>query len=42
MMVRLRPAREEFLGAVRRTAVGDAVFTPGLAALVLGEPGWRA
>jgi DNA-binding NarL/FixJ family response regulator len=30
-------AREEFLGAVRRTAVGDAVFTPGLAALVLGE-----
>jgi DNA-binding NarL/FixJ family response regulator len=30
-------AREEFLGAVRRTAAGDAVFTPGLAALVLGE-----
>jgi DNA-binding NarL/FixJ family response regulator len=30
-------AREELLGAVRRTAVGDAVFTPGLAALVLGE-----
>jgi DNA-binding NarL/FixJ family response regulator len=30
-------AREEFLGAVRRTATGDAVFTPGLAALVLGE-----
>jgi DNA-binding NarL/FixJ family response regulator len=30
-------AREEFLDAVRRTANGDAVFTPGLAALVLGE-----
>jgi DNA-binding NarL/FixJ family response regulator len=30
-------AREEFLTAVRRTADGDAVFTPGLAALVLGE-----
>jgi DNA-binding NarL/FixJ family response regulator len=30
-------AREEFLDAVRRTAEGDAVFTPGLAALVLGE-----
>ena len=29
--------REEFLDAVRRTAVGDAVFTPGLAGLVLGE-----
>jgi DNA-binding NarL/FixJ family response regulator len=29
--------RAEFLGAVRRTADGDAVFTPGLAALVLGE-----
>jgi len=29
--------REEFLDAVRRTADGDAVFTPGLAALVLGE-----
>jgi DNA-binding NarL/FixJ family response regulator len=27
----------EFLDAVRRTADGDAVFTPGLAALVLGE-----
>ena len=27
----------EFLDAVRRTASGDAVFTPGLAALVLGE-----
>jgi DNA-binding NarL/FixJ family response regulator len=30
-------ASEEFLDAVRRTAQGDAVFTPGLAALVLGE-----
>jgi DNA-binding NarL/FixJ family response regulator len=30
-------ARQEFLDAVRRTAGGDAVFTPGLAALVLGE-----
>jgi DNA-binding NarL/FixJ family response regulator len=30
-------ARSEFLDAVRRTAEGDAVFTPGLAALVLGE-----
>jgi DNA-binding NarL/FixJ family response regulator len=30
-------AREEFLDAVRRTADGDAVFTPGLAGLVLGE-----
>ncbi|MET9339719.1 MULTISPECIES: response regulator transcription factor [unclassified Nonomuraea] len=29
--------REEFLDAVARTAVGDAVFTPGLAGLVLGE-----
>jgi DNA-binding NarL/FixJ family response regulator len=28
---------EEFLDAVRRTAAGDAVFTPGLAGLVLGE-----
>jgi DNA-binding NarL/FixJ family response regulator len=28
---------EEFLEAVRRTAAGDAVFTPGLAGLVLGE-----
>jgi DNA-binding NarL/FixJ family response regulator len=27
----------ELLDAVRRTAEGDAVFTPGLAALVLGE-----
>ena len=30
-------ARPEFLDAVRRTADGDPVFTPGLAALVLGE-----
>ena len=30
-------ARPEFLDAVRRTAGGDPVFTPGLAALVLGE-----
>ncbi|MDX6743179.1 response regulator transcription factor [Actinocorallia sp. A-T 12471] len=30
-------AREEFLDAVARTAEGDAVFTPGLAGLVLGE-----
>jgi DNA-binding NarL/FixJ family response regulator len=30
-------AREEFLDAVGRTIQGDAVFTPGLAALVLGE-----
>jgi len=30
-------AREDFLDAVRRTAAGDAVFTPGLAALILGE-----
>jgi DNA-binding NarL/FixJ family response regulator len=29
--------REELLDAVRRTALGDAVFTPGLAGLVLGE-----
>ncbi|MEU3553156.1 response regulator [Streptomyces fragilis] len=28
---------EELLDAVRRTAVGEAVFTPGLAGLVLGE-----
>ncbi|MFY1675371.1 response regulator [Plantactinospora sp. WMMB334] len=27
----------EFLEAVRRTAAGDAIFTPGLAGLVLGE-----
>jgi DNA-binding NarL/FixJ family response regulator len=30
-------ARGEFLDAVRRTADGDAVFTAGLAGLVLGE-----
>jgi DNA-binding NarL/FixJ family response regulator len=30
-------ARAEFLDAVRRTASGDAVFTAGLAGLVLGE-----
>src|SRR6185437_16087387 len=30
-------AREELLDAVRRTAAGDPVFTPGLAGLVLGE-----
>jgi DNA-binding NarL/FixJ family response regulator len=29
--------RAEFIAAVQRTAAGDAVFTPGLAALVLGE-----
>ena len=29
--------RPELLDAVRRTADGEAVFTPGLAALVLGE-----
>jgi DNA-binding NarL/FixJ family response regulator len=29
--------REEFLDAVRRTAAGEAVFTAGLAGLVLGE-----
>ncbi len=29
--------RAEFLDAVARTACGDAVFTPGLAGLVLGE-----
>ncbi|WP_173083765.1 response regulator [Phytohabitans rumicis] len=41
--------QQEFLEAVRRTAAGDAVFTPGLAGLVLGEyrrlavhPGGRA
>lgn len=28
---------EELVGAVTRTAAGDAVFTPGLAGLVLGE-----
>ncbi|HZC26087.1 MAG TPA: response regulator transcription factor [Actinopolymorphaceae bacterium] len=30
-------SRDEFVEAVRRTADGDAVFTPGLAGLVLGE-----
>jgi DNA-binding NarL/FixJ family response regulator len=30
-------SREELLDAVARTAVGDAVFTSGLAGLVLGE-----
>jgi DNA-binding NarL/FixJ family response regulator len=30
-------SREELLAAVTRTAVGEAVFTPGLAGLVLGE-----
>jgi len=30
-------ARSDFLDAVQRTADGDAVFTPGLAGLVLGE-----
>jgi DNA-binding NarL/FixJ family response regulator len=30
-------SREELIDAVRRTAAGDAVFTPGLAGLVLGE-----
>lgn len=30
-------APQEFLEAVRKTAVGEAVFTPGLAGLVLGE-----
>jgi DNA-binding NarL/FixJ family response regulator len=30
-------SREELLAAVRRVAVGDTVFTPGLAGLVLGE-----
>jgi DNA-binding NarL/FixJ family response regulator len=30
-------SREELLSAVRRVATGDAVFTPGLAGLVLGE-----
>ena len=29
-------SREELLDAVRRVAVGDTVFTPGLAGLVLG------
>jgi DNA-binding NarL/FixJ family response regulator len=30
-------SREELLEAVRRTAAGDPVFTPGLAGLLLGE-----
>ena len=30
-------SREELLHAVSRTALGEAVFTPGLAGLVLGE-----
>ncbi|WP_460460497.1 response regulator [Angustibacter peucedani] len=30
-------SREELVDAVRRTAEGDPVFTPGLAGLVLGE-----
>ncbi len=30
-------SREELIDAVRSVAVGDAVFTPGLAGLVLGE-----
>src|SRR5215218_5810223 len=30
-------SREELLDAVRRVAIGDTVFTPGLAGLVLGE-----
>ncbi|MGW5360038.1 response regulator [Actinopolymorpha pittospori] len=30
-------SREDLFDAVRRTADGDAVFTPGLAGLVLGE-----
>ena len=30
-------SREELVDGVRRTAEGDAVFTPGLAGLVLGE-----
>ena len=29
--------REEFIAAVRATAAGDPVFTPGLAGLMLGE-----
>ncbi|GJF32969.1 DNA-binding response regulator [Kitasatospora sp. NE20-6] len=29
--------RDELIDAVRRTALGDPVFTPGLAGLVLGE-----
>ena len=30
-------SKEELIDGVRRTAVGDALFTPGLAGLVLGE-----
>src|SRR6195952_4820277 len=30
-------SRQELLDAVRRVALGDTVFTPGLAGLVLGE-----
>jgi DNA-binding NarL/FixJ family response regulator len=30
-------SREELLAAVERIAIGDPVFTPGLAGLVLGE-----
>ncbi len=30
-------SRDELLNAVRRVALGDTVFTPGLAGLVLGE-----
>jgi DNA-binding NarL/FixJ family response regulator len=30
-------SRDEFIDAVRRTGEGDAVFSPGLAGLVLGE-----
>jgi DNA-binding NarL/FixJ family response regulator len=30
-------SRDELITAVRRVATGDSVFTPGLAALVLGE-----
>jgi DNA-binding NarL/FixJ family response regulator len=30
-------SRDDFLDAVRATALGNAVFTPGLAGLVLGE-----
>jgi DNA-binding NarL/FixJ family response regulator len=30
-------SRSDFLDAVTRTAAGDAVFSPGLAGLVLGE-----
>jgi DNA-binding NarL/FixJ family response regulator len=35
-------SREELLSAVERTALGEAVFTPGLAGLVLGSSAaWR-